>query len=664
MLYKLLVGDVLEQLATLPDNSVHCAVTSPPYWGLRDYGVAGQLGLERTPQEYVAAMVRVFSELRRVLRNDGQLWLNIGDSYNAQPAGNITPSGFSQRQPKRLGKLDQYNTRRKDTGLKPKDLCMIPARVALALQDDGWWLRSQIVWAKRAPMPESVTDRPTSAWESIFLLTKSARYFYDAEAVEEGQAESTRNQRNVWHLSPEPYSKAHFACVDESTEALTQDGWLRHDQLRPGMMIAAYSMESQRLRWQPIEDIARYTVQDEEMVRAQGTSLDMLLTPNHRCVVQRRVLKGGVGAPFIKRADQMTYADHTITAAAWDECGSGIEPEWAELLGWYVAEGHAMRNSMSVEIAQSLSANAPKVDRIRSLLNRVEADYREATATRDWRGKETTQTWFRINGYAAARLRELAPDKRLPSTVLTWDTASLQALLDGLIGGDGHLRKDGRMSFIQKNEGTADLVQAIAVRLGRSAVLSTRDGGMHTIYFTEHTRRSLRGTGGKGALLGREQYSGVVWCPKTPDGTWVARRNGRVFITGNTFPTEIPRRAILAGTSAHGCCASCGAPWKRVVEREVHTTGWQPTCTCFGYFETETIEAGTIGEREIRHYVPFDDAPAPVPATVLDPFAGSGTTLAVALSLGRRAIGIELNPEYAELAHRRITTTQPAMIGL
>lgn len=241
---RILVGDVIDGLRTLPDASVHCAVTSPPYWGLRDYGVDGQIGLEPTPDAFVAKMVEVFREVRRVLRDDGTLWLNLGDSYAANRAYQVPDS-------KHVDVGNQMGMRVPD-GLKPKDLCMMPWRVALALQADGWWIRSVIVWAKKSPMPESVTDRPTSSWEPIFLLTKSERYFYDAEAVKEPLTEaaiqrqsygrknqwghiidanqhadsrvhedaksytaedgpSGRNQRNVWHLGPEPYAEAHFA---------------------------------------------------------------------------------------------------------------------------------------------------------------------------------------------------------------------------------------------------------------------------------------------------------------------------------------------------------------------------------------------------------------------------------------------------------------------
>jgi DNA modification methylase len=160
-LIKFLEGDVIDCLKSLPDESVHCCVTSPPYWGLRDYGIDGQLGLEETPDEYVANMVEVFREVKRVLRSDGTLWLNLGDSYasSAKESGGHNPK--------------QDSNRGSRTGLKPKDLVGIPWRVALALQTDGWWLRSDIIWSKTNPMPESVTDRPTCAHEYVFLLTKT-----------------------------------------------------------------------------------------------------------------------------------------------------------------------------------------------------------------------------------------------------------------------------------------------------------------------------------------------------------------------------------------------------------------------------------------------------------------------------------------------------------
>ncbi len=308
-------GDVREVLASLPEESVHCVVTSPPYWGLRDYGtgswvggdpycdhtprpaggsaekstlagthnrgisepgqtscrcgarrVDNQLGLEATPELYLDSMVAVFREVRRVLRRDGTCWLNMGDSYAGGKSGRDDGVRIHQhdfktgRRPR--GDYKEYDAgptihHKPPPGLKPKDLCMIPARLALALQADGWWLRSQIVWSKPNPMPESVTDRPTTSHEFVFLLTRSPRYFYDAEAVREPHRDlaggverfgrvgsdggyagteqpdsltrttfalkagareynpAGRNVRSVWEIATQPYPEAHFATYPE-----------------------------------------------------------------------------------------------------------------------------------------------------------------------------------------------------------------------------------------------------------------------------------------------------------------------------------------------------------------------------------------------------------------------------------------------------------------
>lgn len=188
---SILQGDCRETLKTLPNASVQCCVTSPPYWGLRDYGVAGQIGQEPTPEEYVAAIVAVFREVHRALKDDGTLWLNLGDSY--------TSGGRKTRDPgqsKNHQAMENWTAGRADTpdGLKPKDLIGIPWMVAFALRADGWYLRSDIIWSKPNPMPESVTDRPTKAHEYIFLLSKSQRYFYDSEAIKEPMSLSSEER--------------------------------------------------------------------------------------------------------------------------------------------------------------------------------------------------------------------------------------------------------------------------------------------------------------------------------------------------------------------------------------------------------------------------------------------------------------------------------------
>lgn len=189
MAIKILIGDVFEKLATLENESVDCVVTSPPYWGLRDYGVEGQIGLEPTLSEHVDIVVAVCEEIKRVLKSTGTFWLNYGDCYAASPNGKSAAAYKSDGSDDRTFRDKPFST----VGgvLKPKDLCMMPNRIAIALQDAGWWVRSEIIWHKPNPMPESVTDRPATAHEKIFLLTKSVRYWYDADAVRVPAAQSS-----------------------------------------------------------------------------------------------------------------------------------------------------------------------------------------------------------------------------------------------------------------------------------------------------------------------------------------------------------------------------------------------------------------------------------------------------------------------------------------
>lgn len=255
MSIRILTGDCRDALKTLPDASVHCVVTSPPYFGLRDYGVAGQIGLEESPDAYVARLVEAFGEVRRVLREDGTLWLNLGDSYAG--GGGHFPNAPSSK----TSKSGLYGKALREGGVKPqgdikgKDLIGIPWTVAFALRADGWYLRQDIIWHKPNPMPESVTDRCTKAHEHVFLLTKSPRYFFDADAIAEGlqtdpkeryeeraritgrgqqgaagargndrdrsggfpprqgEAMGLRNKRSVWTIPTQPYAEAHFATM-------------------------------------------------------------------------------------------------------------------------------------------------------------------------------------------------------------------------------------------------------------------------------------------------------------------------------------------------------------------------------------------------------------------------------------------------------------------
>ena len=244
---RIICGDNCEVMRTMPSESIDCCVTSPPYWGLRDYGHDGQIGLESTPEAYVARMVEVFREVKRLLKDDGTLWLNLGDSYARQAGSDKTKEADSGIKTGRTGRakmLFKDGVNKPPDGLKAKDLVGIPWRVAFALQSDGWYLRQDIIWHKPNPMPESVTDRCTKAHEYVFLLSKSERYYYDTEALREPYADGVgkdrlacpkasvgrggneanrlrsefyknggRNRRSVWTITTKPYSGAHFAVM-------------------------------------------------------------------------------------------------------------------------------------------------------------------------------------------------------------------------------------------------------------------------------------------------------------------------------------------------------------------------------------------------------------------------------------------------------------------
>tara|TARA_R100001443_G_scaffold84220_1_gene90928 strand:+ start:243 stop:1190 length:948 start_codon:yes stop_codon:yes gene_type:complete len=244
---KIYQGNCIEVLENFPNESIDCVVTSPPYWGLRDYGGKEQLGLEETPEEFVANLVKVFSKVKRVLKRDGTCWLNLGDTYSAQ---RWTKKGETSTEAQPMNKMkDDWRAiaPTKKSGLPDKNLTGIPWKVAFALQLDGWYLRQDIIWHKPNPMPESVKDRCTKSHEYIFLLTKSANYFYDADAIKEksihfetdkravnvrtphksgksimdecqyaikgvGYSEDgSRNKRSVWTITTKPYKEAHFA---------------------------------------------------------------------------------------------------------------------------------------------------------------------------------------------------------------------------------------------------------------------------------------------------------------------------------------------------------------------------------------------------------------------------------------------------------------------
>jgi DNA modification methylase len=725
-------GDALDVLRELPDESVHCIATSPPFYALRDYGVDGQIGLEETPDAWAAALVAVFREARRVLRKDGTLWVECGDSYSGLAR---IPYGD---QGKREHGTDADRIRKPLTpGLKQKDLTGAPWLLAFALRADGWWLRGCNIWAKPNAMPESAKDRCTTAHSYVFQLSRSARYFFDGDAISEpaawerwgdqtvpkhegtetaagwiqpktknelaaefdhrraglvGQkwkdtgrvtngrrertedvrgfdnrlerADGLKHPRSVWTIPTQGYPEAHFACVDDQTEALTPTGWRKHHELSDGDRVAVYDPRTDECVFEPAE-FHRYDY-DGDLVVIEKRDSSQRLTPNHRCLVRERVRDRNDKRKVVLAEDLKPGHEILTTAPLRTEAIDGIGPKLAALLGWYVTEGSD--SDWGVTLYQSESANPEKVVEIRSLLEDVSAEFTEGSRVRGENSyaSGSTQVEFRVRGQIGRFLQGCG--KSLTLDAMRLPGSEPQAVLDALVAGDGHLRSDGRSCIVQKDKASIDKMQMLALRCGYRAIVSERKDGQHVLYLTRGRWLTLRSTNGAHEPLGREHYQGIVWCPSVRTGFWLARRRGRPFVTGNTWPEALARRIISAGCPEQ-VCRECGNARERIVDRgeNVHPGS--------SHDHSRDAESGNVQQRadgkaagsimRERYYARQASATGEItytdcghnayePGVVLDPFVGSGTTCLVARKCGRRSIGIDLNPEYLDLAARRL----------
>jgi site-specific DNA-methyltransferase (adenine-specific) len=575
---SIIIGDCLECLPDIAADSVDVIISSPPY----NLGIAYGSYEDRKPREqYLLWLREVAIALRRVMKPDASFFLNVGGT-------NIDP--------------------------------WLSMDVAAVFRD-YFVLQNHIIWVKSINIGDDTVGhfKPINSprflnynHEAIFQFSKTGKVPIDRLAIGVAFADKSNIKRrhhaqdkrcagNIWVIPYETVqSKAqkfdHPACVDQETECLTLHGWKRYDQLYKGELIAQFDLSTERLSWGPLEDIHIHTVENSPMINIESMYCDMMLTPNHRVVSYTRhqnlqiVNAGTMRVSNVRIPLSGKWSNLNITPV-----DQPFNRDWAELLGWYIAEGHITRWNWVVEIYQSDTANPAKVDRIRMLLDRVGAIYTEAKGQRLYHEQSNVLVAFQLRGFAALYLRQLAPEKKLNFDVLTWRTSFLWAMFRGLICGDGHIRKtDGRMSFYQKDKNTLDIVQAIAFRLNMSTHLSEID---QSLYFDVRKCVGLRGT--KGAGIKKYEtilYSGIVWCPQTEKTTWVARRNNRVFITGNSFPVELALRCIKL------------------------------------------------------HGVPN--------AVVLDPFAGTGTTMVAAARLGCSGIGIEMDAQYAATAVTRLEAQQ------
>ena len=506
-----------------------------------------------------------------------------------------------------------------------KSDCAIPERFAIAMQEDNWILRNKIIWYKRNHMPTSVKDRMANSWEYLFFFSKNKKYYFDLDAIREphktesiervkhplknhpeGQWAFRRDgevmnschpkgknpgdiikfeneSEDFWDITTRGYPEAHFACVSEDTEMLTIDGWKKYTEIKwyskcpKHILVATYNLKRQIIEYQPLSYIRKYDC--DKIVKIGNRDLNVLVTNNHRNIVKKKT-----GQEIIVTTDNLTYSDKIrVSAPVNYPENKGIGKTFAELVGWIISEGHYKKGGW-IEIYQNENNNAKRID---YLINKLEIPHTRKVRNRRYKRQLKKQVvWFLKKSPLVEWCLVNIPNKKLNKFLVSLPQNEIKLLFNGLIRGDGHVRKDdGRVSFIQKDKETKDWFQILALRLGYHSIQGK------DVYLTKREYIGIRNTNGKGKSISTIKYKGKVWCPKTPNGTWIARRNGRIFITGNTFP-------------------------EKLIEKPIKTTRKN--------------------------------------AMIMDIFAGSGTTLAVARRLGRDSIGIEIKPEYIKLIRKRL----------
>jgi hypothetical protein len=450
-------------------------------------------------------------------------------------------------------------------------------------------------------------------------------------------------------INPQSRPELHFACVDDQTEALTTNGWRNIHALKDHDLIVAF--DGVKLSWQEAT-FHRYPFSGK-MVVADSRDLSMWLTPNHRVVCRDYTDKGEWK---IKLADKLKGYEEIPTSAPFecDTHGELINKDVAELAGWILTDGSYNHKKCKVITLYQTEGRGKteQIDRIFKSLNITPKIYRRKKIDR-W-----DQISYTFGGDVAKFIRDVFPLKEGNFGILsTWDEVDLRALWKGMTEGDGNQRKDGRVTFIG-NRSKVDFYQALCVRLGMTCRVSFRHGNSWAAFVTKKHSTTMRGTNGKTNTIQTDCfYDGLVWCPSVRSGMWLARRNGRPFITGNTFPDLLAATCIKAGTSEYGCCPKCGAPYQRIVEASGGTIGesWHP--------HADDEVTGQVGgfpsagyTRQFKGWKPGCGCGKlnREPCVVLDPFMGSGTVAVVARELNRSSIGCELNPAYVKIIKARL----------
>lgn len=466
-----------------------------------------------------------------------------------------------------------------------------------------------------------------------------------------------KNPGDFWVVNTRGYPEAHFACVDSETQALTTGGWKSIDQLEDGMSIAAF--DGRNLVWQEAK-FERFPFRGT-MIQARSRDLSMLLTPNHRVVCRDYRRKGDWK---VRRADSLGGKREEIPVVAPFVGVSipGTDTAFAELCGWVLTDGSYKHRLVVLYQTEGRG----KTEQIESLFARLGIAPKIYKRRRP-ADKSGVEIAYSFGGEFARLIQHEFPLKEGNYELLVgWPDQKLQALWKGMTEGDGNRRNDGRVTFVG-NKAKVDFYQALSLRLGMACRVSFRQGNSWSAFVSKKSSTSLRGTNSEGGVLNAVHYDGVVWCPRVESGMWLARRSGRPFITGNTFPLALVTNPIKASSPAE-VCTVCGLPRVRVVKTDYqvrvdHPKGEEPKLSQNedNKFKTMPFTGSAIhtttGWASCSCGAPFR------PGVVLDPFGGSGTVSLGAKEQGRSSVYIDIKPEYLEMAKKRVGFGVPTLDG-
>jgi len=705
--HEFICGDAQQAMQTLPSESVHCIVTSPPYWGLRDYGVAGQLGSEDTPEEYVGKLVAVFREARRVLRDDGVLWLNLGDSYAS--GGMSNPSSKSTLgEGKDLGAADYSITRKVPNGLKPKDLVGIPWRVAFALQADGWYLRSDIIWCLSggtkvyartqkgdAPMtikdlarldPSTVKLWNGEKWTQLLGVSKSTRrgdeitlVLRSGERISCTPTHKFPTRRGLLEAKdivvgdilercvlPEPDQPKEPAFIGEDAAWLA--GLYVAEGSRSGdtIQIAGHAKETER--WDRLQAIAV----------AYGGYATLTIDENRMDI---RLYGKVLNAVIDELVSGRTAKDKHFSPVVWRYSNRFLE---AILDGYLAGDGHYDAKNDRWRLGFTRNYN-------------LESDLRTICARLGYKLKlnlsHVTYNGKRVPTFRGEirKTRSGHWNEKDPGEIVAIQKARCREVYDLGVADDPHLfaLASGALTHNSKPNPMPESVTDRPTRAHEYVFLMSKSER----YFYDH--EAIKETAAHPTRIRADRFGGNKHTKETTkhsDGSIYAgsaTRNKRSVWTVSTkpfpgahfatFPPDLIEPMILAGTSEKGCCPECGAPCERVIELGEPLREWQAACgadSLGGYSGQATkdyeqakaqdasatkarILAGMRERKTVDWGSTCDcDAGEPVPCTVLDPFGGSGTVSMVAQKLGRNSVYIDLNREYMDIAIKRCGLTE------